>query len=92
MDARIAAKPAPLRIVHFLSELLRDLSSPCKVLSVEVEAAMYRVTLALPDHGRAIIRLSAFDVSRSVRGDQDALASLGSDLTRGMPVMRDTEA
>ena len=83
MDARIAAKPAPLRIVHFLSELMRDLSSPGKILSVEVEGAMYRVTLVLPDHGHAVIRLSAFDVIRSVRGDQEALTNLGNDLVRG---------
>jgi hypothetical protein len=84
MDASTTStKPAPLKIVNFLSELVRDLPCRGKIVSVEVEAGTYRVTLALPERGLIAVPLSAFDVSRSVRGDREAVATLGADLVRG---------
>jgi hypothetical protein len=84
MDASTTVtKPAPLKIVNFLSELVRELPCPGRIVAVEVEAGTYRVTLALPDRGLISVPLSAFDVSRSVRGDREAVATLGADLVRG---------
>jgi hypothetical protein len=84
MDASTTvAKPAPLKIVNFLAELVRETPCPGKIVAVEVEAGTYRVTLALPERGLVAVPLSAFDVSRSVRGDREALATLGANLVRG---------
>jgi hypothetical protein len=84
MDASVTAlKPAPIKIVRFLGEVLDAQPGHGTVISVEVEASTYRVTLAVPERGLVVVPLSAFDVSRSVRGDREALATLGADLIRG---------
>jgi hypothetical protein len=76
-------KPAPTKIVRFLGEILGAQPGHGTVISVEVESNAYRVTLAVPERGLVVVPLSAFDVSRSVRGDREALATLGADLVRG---------
>jgi hypothetical protein len=84
MDSSATAlKPAPTKIVRFLGEILGAEPGRGTVISVEVESNTYRVTLAVPDRGLVVVPLSAFDVSRSVRGDREALAALGADLVRG---------
>ncbi|MGH7391334.1 MAG: hypothetical protein ACREM3_18020 [Candidatus Rokuibacteriota bacterium] len=75
-------KPAPAKMVHFLSEVLLDLPVRGRVVSVEVENASYLVTLALPDQGRRVHQLSVWDVSRSMRGDPTALAAIRADFLR----------
>ncbi len=71
-------------MVHFLAEVLLELPVKGRVVSVEVEDASYRVTLALSDQGHRtqVHQLSAYDVSRSMRGDQDALAAIRADFLR----------
>jgi hypothetical protein len=76
------AKPAPLKIVNSLSDLVRDLPCRGRIVAVEVEAGTYRVRLAIPEDGLVSVPLSAFDVSRSVRGDREALATLGANIVR----------
>jgi hypothetical protein len=75
-------KPAPTKMVHFLSEVLLELPVKGRVVSVEVEDASYRVTLALHDQGQRVHQLSAYDVSRSMRGDPAALAAIRADFLR----------
>lgn len=75
-------KPAPTKMVHFLAEVLLDLPFKGRVVSVEVEDASYRVTLALDDQEEQIHQLSAYDVSRSMRGDPTALAAIRADFLR----------
>lgn len=75
-------KSAPTKMVHFLSELVTELPVRGKIVSVEVENANYLVTLALPSRGLTVHQLSAYDVSRSMRGDPVARAALREDLMR----------
>lgn len=75
-------KAAPTKMVHFLAELLTELPVRGQVISVEVEGATYQVKLALPSHGLTVHQLSAYDVSRGMRGDPAALAALRADLMR----------
>jgi len=83
MDTSVGInKLAPLKMVHFIAELLIDLSSRSKVVSVEVEGSTYMVTVSGQDGRRAVHQLSAWDVSRSMRGDPDALAALRAGFER----------
>jgi len=83
MDTSVGTnKLAPLKMVHFIAELLIDLSSRSKVVSVEVEGNTYMVTVSRQDGGLAVHQLSAWDVSRSMRGDPDALAALRAGFER----------
>jgi hypothetical protein len=82
MEAPTASKPAPLKMVHFLSELLVDLPMRGRVVSVEVEEASYLVTLALAGGGQAVRQFSAWDVSRGMRGDRDAQAAIRESFLR----------
>ena len=75
-------KPAPTKMVHFLAEVLLELPVKGRVVSVEVEDASYRVTLAFNDQGHRVHQLSAYDVSRSMRGDATALAAIRADFLR----------
>jgi hypothetical protein len=75
-------KPAPVKMVNFIAGLLIDLPSRSKVVSVEVESGTYLVTVASTNGGVCLHHLSAWDVSRSMRGDPDALAALRADLGR----------
>ena len=75
-------KLAPVKMVNFIAGLLIDLPSRSKVLSVEVDAETYRVTVASANGGVSLHHLSAWDVSRSMRGDPNALATLRADLGR----------
>ena len=75
-------KPAPVKMVNFIAGLLIDLPSRSKVVSVEVESGTYLVTVASANGGVSVHQLSAWDVSRSMRGDPDALAALRADLGR----------
>lgn len=72
-------KLAPMKMVHFLAEVLLDLPVKGRVVSVEVEEDAYRVTLAFSGHGEQVHQLSAYDVSRSMRGDPTALAAIRAD-------------
>jgi hypothetical protein len=84
MQARLdSSKPAPLKMVNFLKEVLLELPVRGQVVSVEVEDASYRVTVAHPDRARSIHQLSAWDVSRSMRGDAAALAAIRAGLLDG---------
>lgn len=74
-----ASNPAPVKMVRFLAELIED-GAAGSVLAVDVEDGTYRVTLARPDHGRSTHQLSAWVVSRSLRGDPDARAAIRADL------------
>jgi hypothetical protein len=82
LDTAISSKSAPLKMVHFIADLLTDLPVRGKVVSIEVEDASYLVTLALQDRGLSIHQLSAWDMSRSLRGDPQALAAIRADLLR----------
>jgi hypothetical protein len=83
MDAPTTAnKPAPVKMVHFMSELIQDLALKGRVVSVEVGEAAYLVTVAVPHRGLSVHELSAWDVSRSMRGDPSALAAIRADLSR----------
>jgi len=75
-------KLAPAKMHYFIGEQLNVLAVPGKVLSVLVQESGYLVTLSLPDRGIAFRQLSPYDVSRSLRGDQDALAVVRADLLR----------
>ena len=75
-------KLAPARMHYFIGEQLNALALPGKVLSVRVQESAYLVTLSLADHGIARRQLSPYDVSRGLRGDQDALALVRADLLR----------
>jgi len=78
----IGSKPAPVRMMHFIAEVLGELPVRGKVVSVEVDDGSYLVTLALADGGLRVQHLSAWDVSRSLRGDPEALAALRAGLLR----------
>lgn len=83
MDARATAnKPAPVKMLHFIADLLQDLPIKGRVVSVEVEDTTYLVTLALPGRGLSVHQLSVWDVSRSMRGDPNALAAIRANLLR----------
>jgi hypothetical protein len=75
-------KPAPVKMVNFIAGVLIDLPSRSKVVSVEVEGGTYLVTVASATGGVSLHHLSAWDVSRSMRGDPSALAALRADLGR----------
>ncbi|MGH7324171.1 MAG: hypothetical protein ACREJ9_05925 [Candidatus Rokuibacteriota bacterium] len=72
--------PAPLGMVRFIEEILEDGRATGRVVAVDVEDGTHRLTLTRPDHGLSIHQLSAWDVSRSVRGDPDALAAIRAGL------------
>jgi hypothetical protein len=74
------SKPAPTKMVHFIKDVLTDLPERGQVVSVEVEGASYLVTLAHPDRTHSVHHLSAWDVSRSMRGDAAALAAIRAGL------------
>lgn len=78
----ISSKAAPAKMVHFISELVTDLPLRCKVVSVEVEDMAYAVTLWLPDRGLSVQQLSAYEMSRSMRGDPEAVAILRDQLVK----------
>ena len=75
-----SSKPAPLKMVQFIKEVLLELPVRGQVVSVEVEDASYLVTLAHPDRAPSVHQLSAWDVSRSMRGDEVALATIRAGL------------
>ncbi len=81
MDAQLS-KSAPTKMVHFIADLLTDLPVRGKVVSIEVEDSAYLVTLAVGHRGMAVRHLSAWDVSRSLRGDPQAVAALRADLAQ----------
>lgn len=74
------AKLAPARMHHFIADQLNDLAVRGKVLSVLVQESAYLVMLSLADRGIASRHLSPYDVSRSLRGDPDALAIIRAEL------------
>ena len=74
-------KPAPAKMHYFIVEQLNDLAVRAKVLSVQVQESAYLVILSLGDV-LAYRQLSPFDVSRSLRGDPDALTLVRADLLR----------
>jgi hypothetical protein len=78
--ATVSPKAAPVKMVNFIAELLLDLPTRSKVVGVEAEEAGYVVTLARPEGPRTTHRLSAWDVSRSLRGDPQALAAVRASL------------
>ena len=75
------AKPAPAKMHYFIVEQLNDLAVRAKVLSVQVQESAYLVILSF---GNVIAyrQLSPYDVSRSLRGDPDALTLVQADLLR----------
>ena len=75
-------KLAPARMHHFIADQLNDLAVRGKVVSVFVQESDYLVMLLLADRGITYRHLSPYDVSRSLRGDADALAILRADLLR----------
>jgi hypothetical protein len=75
-------KLAPAKMHHFIAEQLNDLAVRGKVVSVLVRESAYLVMLSLADHGITFRQLSPYDVSRSLRGDPDALAIIRADLLR----------
>jgi hypothetical protein len=86
MDGVNGTKSAPAKMRYFLADLLLDLSVRGKVLSVEVEdPATYLVTLLLAGRGVTVHHLSAWEMSRGLRGDPDALALLRAGLLGEAP-------
>lgn len=79
-------KLAPAKMHYFIVEQLADLAVRGKVLSVLVQESAYLVMISLADRGIAFRQLSPYDVSRSLRGDKDALAVLRADLLRDVAV------
>jgi hypothetical protein len=79
-------KLAPARMHYFIVEQLNDLAVRGKVLSVLVQESAYLVRLSLADRGVTFRQLSPYDVSRSLRGDPDALAMVRADLLRDVAV------
>jgi hypothetical protein len=67
-------------MVEFIQGVLTDLLERGQVVSVEVEDASYLVTLVHADRTHSVHHLSAWDVSRSMRGDTTALAALRAGL------------
>ena len=78
-------KLAPTKMHHFIVEQLNDLAVRGKLLSVLVQESAYLVRLSLADRGVAFRQLSPYDVSRSLRGDRDALALVRAGLLRDVP-------
>jgi hypothetical protein len=76
----LSAKAAPVKMVNFIAELLLDLPTRGKVLTVEAEESAYVVTLTMPDGLVTTRRLSVWDVSRGLRGDPQALAAVRAGL------------
>jgi hypothetical protein len=74
------AKLAPARMHHFIADQLNDLAVRGKVVSVLVQESAYLVMLSLADRGITFCLLSPYDVSRSLRGDPDALAVIRAEL------------
>jgi hypothetical protein len=79
-------KLAPAKMHYFIVEQLNDLAVRGKVLSVLVQESAYLVMLSLADRGVTCRQLSPYDVSRSLRGDPDALAMVRADLMRDVAV------
>ncbi len=80
MRTTTTTKPAPMKMVQFIKEVLMDLQVRGQVISVEVDGASYLVTVSHPGHAPSIHHLSAWDVSRSMRGDTVALAAIRAGL------------
>ena len=78
-------KLAPAKMHYFIVEQLNDLAVRAKLLSVLVQESSYLVRLSLADRGIALRHLCPYDVSRSLRGDPDALALVRADLLRDVP-------
>lgn len=78
--ATASPKAAPVKMVNFIAELLLDLPTRSKVVAVEADEAGYLVTLAIPDGPVTTHRVSAWDVSRGLRGDPQALAAVRASL------------
>jgi hypothetical protein len=81
--ATTLGKPAPARMHQFIGELMMEIALHGKVISIEVADENYLVTLELPRRGVSVHFLSAWDMSRSLRGDPEARASISADLLRG---------
>jgi hypothetical protein len=79
-------KLAPARMHHFIADQLNDLAVRGKVVSVVVQESAYLVMLSLADRGITFRQLSPYDVSRSLRGDPEALAIIRADLLRDVPI------
>lgn len=79
-------KLAPARMHHFIEDQLNDLALRGKVVSVVVQESAYLVMLSLADRGITFRQLSPYDVSRSLRGDPEALAIIRADLLRDVPI------
>ena len=75
-------KLAPAKMHYFIVEQLNDLAVRGKLLSILVQESSYLVRLSLADRGIAFRHLCPYDVSRSLRGDPDALALVRADLLR----------
>jgi hypothetical protein len=73
-------KLAPARMHHFIADQLNDLAVRGKVVSVSVQESVYLVMASLADRGITFCQLSPYDVSRSLRGDPDALAIIRAEL------------
>lgn len=82
-DGMTLSKAAPARMRQFISELMTEIALHGRVVSVEVADQSYLVTLELPRRGVSVHSLSAWDMSRSLRGDPEARASISADLLRG---------
>ena len=79
-------KLAPTRVHHFIAAQLNDLAMRGKVVSVWVQESAYVVMLSLTDRGITFRQLSPYDVSRSLRGNPDALAVIRADLLGDAPI------
>ena len=80
-------KLAPTRVHRFIADQLDDLAMRGKVVSVWVEESAYLVMISLADRGITYRQLSPYDVSRSLRGNPDALAVIRADLLRDVPAL-----
>jgi hypothetical protein len=76
----VSEKTAPAKLYHFLAELMMDMALRGKVESVEVAGGSYVVTLSRHDGSTSTHELSAYDMSRSMRGNPDAVAAIRSQL------------
>ena len=87
-------KLAPARMHHFIADQLNELAVRGKVVSVLVQESAYLVVLSLADRGSTFLRLSPYEVSRSLRGDSNALAVIRAELTDtvGLTIRRHTAA
>lgn len=82
--AVVSSKAAPVKMVNFIAELLLDLPTRGKVQAVEADESAYVVTLTMPDGLVTTHRLSAWDVSRGLRGDPQALAAVRAGLLKAV--------